>query len=116
MSRRGCRTLSTVSHAPYWLLIAVLASTRPLGQALSMRLYHAALELHKSGRGSTKLSGDLATGEVRSLGKSLGMGSIGGPGFEAELETPEGRLGVKFLLTRQALDAEESAPQPQSLN
>ena len=115
MSRRGCRTLSTVSHAPYWLLIAVLASTRPLGQALSMRLYHAALELHKSGKNVTKLSGDLATGEVRSLGRSLGMGSIGGPGFEAELETPEGHLGVKFLLTRQALDAEES-PQPQALN
>ena len=115
MSRRGCRTLWTVNPAPYWLLIAVLASTRPLGQALSVRLYHAALELHKSGQGMTKLSGDLATGEVRALGRSLAMGSIGGPGFEAELETPEGHLGVKFLLTRQALEAEET-PQPQSLN
>jgi len=115
MSRRQCRTLSVVNPAPYWLLIAVLASTRPLGQALATRLYHAALELHKSGAGITKLTGDLATGEVRSLGRSLALGSIGGPGFEAELETPEGHLGVKFLLTRQALD-ETDEPQPQSLN
>jgi hypothetical protein len=86
-------------------------SSRPLGDALAMRLYHAALGLHRRGEGLERLSGDLATGEVRSLGRSVAVGSIGGPGFEAELETPEGKLSVRFLLTRQALDSAEESPQ-----
>jgi hypothetical protein len=90
---------------PYWMLIAVLQSTVPLAEALAMRLYHAALDLHERQEGKTALAGDLATGEVRRLGEDLLVGSIGGPGFEADLDTPRGKGHVRYVLTREALDA-----------
>lgn len=92
--------------AAYWMLIAVLASNIPLPQALSHRLYQAALELHREQRDRLRLSGDLALGEVRRLGRSMLLGSIGGPAFEAQLDTPQGSGLVRFLLTRQALEHE----------
>jgi hypothetical protein len=91
----------------YWLLIAVLQSTVPLEQALAMRLYQAAIDLHRRSENVAKLSGDLAMGEVRRLGRDLLIGAIGGPGFEAELSTPKGAGTVRFILTRQGLEAEE---------
>src|SRR5262245_596844 len=90
--------------AAYWLLIAVLSSTLPLEPALAMRLYHAAVDLHLRQAGRSLLQGDLATGEVRRLGRDLLLGSVGGPGFEAELDTPRGHGSVRFILTRQGLD------------
>jgi hypothetical protein len=94
---------------PYWLLVAVLASTRPLEEALAMRLYRSALELETKGRKKARVAGDLASGEVRAQGKVLSLGSISGPAFEADLETPKGRLEVRFLLTRQGLEAAAEA-------
>ena len=101
----------------YWMLIAVLHSTVPLPPALANRLYRAALELQRGELAVTKLSGDLAMGEVRRLGRSLLLGSIGGPGFEAHLDTPNGSGVVRFILTRQALEHEgieapEDSPAP----
>lgn len=95
---------------PYWLLIAVLQSSLPLEPALAMRLYHAALELHRGDGGMTRLTGDLAMGEVRRLGRTLVLGSIVGPGFEAQLDTPKGSSTVRFILTRQGLGEEEPLP------
>ena len=92
---------------PYWLLIAVLQSNVPLVPALSARLYHAARDLYKTDQGSVRLSGDLAMGEVRSLKKDLLLGSIAGPGFEADLDTPHGSGRVRFILTRQGMDEPE---------
>jgi hypothetical protein len=89
---------------PYWLLIAVLRSTVPLEPALAMRLYHSAIELERSGTGSEQLSGDLAMGQLRRLGKHIALGSITGPGFEAELDTPRGAGVVRFVVTRQGLE------------
>jgi hypothetical protein len=98
---------------PYWLLIAVLLASRPLEPALATRLYQAALELHRQQTPSTRLSGDLASGEVRRLGRSLALGSVSGPAFEAELETHSGPLRVQFLLTRQGLEGlDDDAPPP----
>jgi hypothetical protein len=94
---------------PYWLLIAVLQSTVPLAEPLAMRLYHAARDLHERQAGKVKLSGDLATGELRRTGKDLLIGSIGGPGFEAELDTPQGSGLVRFLLTREGLGESDAA-------
>ena len=107
---------------PYWLLIAVLQSTTPLSPALAMRLCHAALALHRESRAVEKLTGELAVGEVRRLDRSLVLGAIGGPGFEAELDTPTGHGSVRFILTRQALEmgeagdgADEAPPQRRGL-
>jgi hypothetical protein len=100
------------------MLIAVLFSTMALPEALSIRLYRAALALESEGRGVERLTGDLALGEVRRLGKTLALGSLVGPAFEAELETPSGSGRVRFLVTEQALRHEGvgAAPAPQSLN
>lgn len=95
--------------APYWLLIAVLQSTVPLEPPLALRLYRSALELHRQREDVEKLTGDLALGEVRRLGRALVLGSISGPGFEAQLDTPRGSGTVRFILTRQGL-AEAGLP------
>jgi len=101
---------------PYWMLIAVLFSTMPLAEALSMRLYRAALALEREGRGVEKLSGDLALGEVRRLGKTMALGSLVGPAFEAELDTPAGNGKVRFIVTEQALRHEGIGGEPRTLN
>ena len=95
---------------PYWLLIAVLQSTLPLEPALAMRLYHAAVELHRESGATSTLTGDLAMGEVRRLGRELLIGSIGGPGFEAELDTPRGSGMVRFVITPEGMRQREEAP------
>jgi hypothetical protein len=99
-------------RTPSWMLVAVLSSTVPLAEALVMRLYHAARTLHERQEGKSTLAGDLASGEVRRLGQDLLLGTIGGPGFEAELETPRGKGHVRFLLTREALAAAPEQPAP----
>lgn len=81
----------------------MLFSTLPLSEPLAVRLYRAAIGLEKSGRGIEKLTGDLALGEVRRLGKHLALGAIAGPAFEAQLDTPTGTNTVRFLLTDRAL-------------
>jgi hypothetical protein len=85
------------------MLIAVLFSTIALSEALSIRLYQAALTLEREGRGVEKLTGDLAMGQVRRLGKVEALGSLVGPTFEAELDTPTGSGKVRFIVTEQAL-------------
>ncbi len=93
------------------MLIAVLFSTMPLPEALALRLYRAALGLERSGAGVEKLTGDLALGEVRRLGRTQALGTLVGPAFEAELETPSGAGKVRFIVTEQAL-AEEGLERP----
>ncbi len=94
-----------------WLLIAVLHSNVPLEQAVALRLYHAALALHTERGSVQKIQGDLATGQVRRLGRDMLIGAIGGPAFEAELDTPRGSGTVRFVLTPEGLRALE-APAP----
>jgi hypothetical protein len=99
------------------MLIAVLFSTVALSEALSIRLYRAAITLETEGRGTEKLSGDLAMGEVRRLGKTLNLGSLVGPAFEADLDTPNGSGRVRFIVTEQALRYEGvAATETQALN
>ena len=94
------------SKAPYWRLIAVLASSMPLEPALAMRLYHAARTLHDEDSGACKIAGDLAQGEVRNLKKEQALGAIVGPMFEAEIDTPRGSGVVRFIVTREGLEAD----------
>jgi len=88
---------------PYWVLISVLFSNIHVTEAIAARLYHAALDLYRNGEGLAKIQGDLVQGEVRNLKKDLLLGVIGGPGFEAHLDTERGSGTVRFLLTRQGL-------------
>jgi hypothetical protein len=89
---------------PAWLLVCILFSTLPLSPALAMALHETAYDLYTRGAGAKDLSGDLAFGKVRNLRKDMLLGTIGGPAFEAELETDRGPGTVRFLLTRQGLD------------
>jgi hypothetical protein len=104
--------------APSWLLIAVLQSSLPLEEAAALRLYHAALTLHANAGSVEKIQGDLMTGQVRRLGKTMLIGTIGGPAFEADLDTPRGSGHVRFLLTPEGLEragaTEGHAPRSQA--
>ena len=87
-----------------WLLIAVLESTFPLEEAVTLRLYHAAMTLHAEAGSVEKIQGDLMNGQVRRLGKTMLLGAIGGPAFEADLDTPRGSGHVRFVLTPEGLE------------
>ncbi len=98
---------------PYWILLSILFSDVQLTSALAMTLHQAALDLYRTGDGIRNVSGDLVSGRVRSLGKSMTLGAIAGPAFEADLETARGKGRVSFLLTRQGLELlgqEKAAP------
>jgi len=97
---------------PTWLLISVLFSSVPLTAALAGVLYQAAYQLYQGDGAATPVAGDVVTGRVRNLRKEMLLGTIGGPAFEAELETERGPGKVRFLLTRQALDLMQASPPP----
>jgi hypothetical protein len=89
---------------PYWYLISVLASTIPLEPELAMSLYEVASSLHRSGDGHGEVVQDRMEGRVTNLHRSFALGSISGPGFEADVEMPSGKGKVRFLLTREGVD------------
>src|SRR5690242_16815308 len=64
----------------------------------------------------TPVAGDLVSGKVRNLRKDFLVGTIGGPAFEADLETERGAGTVRFMLTRQGLELMSDKPPPQMLN
>jgi hypothetical protein len=98
---------------PAWTLISVLFSSFPLERSLAVTLHQAALELYRRDEGVGPVAGDLVSGRVVNLKKSFSLGSIAGPGFEAEIDTARGSGKVRYLLTRQGLEAmgvEDPAP------
>jgi hypothetical protein len=99
---------------PTWLLISVLFSSVPLTPALAATLHETAYDLYTRGAGAKRVAGDLVSGRVRNLRKDMLLGTIGGPAFEAELDTARGHGKVRFLLTRQGIDLmhERAAPAP----
>ncbi len=101
---------------PYWVLISILFSTQPLTPALAMHLHGVAYALYASDEGRGKLDGELVQGEVRNLRKSVAMGSITGPGFEADFDTERGHGQVRFLLTEEGIARMAQARPPASLN
>jgi hypothetical protein len=96
--------MSERQDPPYWLLISVLFSSVPLTPVLAMTLHQAAYDLYRRNAGATPVAGDLLQGRVTNLRKDVLLGTIGGPAFEAQIETERGRGKVRFLLTRQGLD------------
>jgi hypothetical protein len=99
-----------------WTLISVLLSTIPLEPSLAAALHEAALDLYRRGGRAQAVAGDVATGRVVNLRKTLALGAISGPAFEATLETARGRGIVRYLLTSQGLDREGAAPPRRLLN
>jgi len=65
-------------QGPSWRLIAVLASSFPLGEALARWLYQSAVELHGSGAETLRLAGDLGEGMLRDSRQEALIGVIGG--------------------------------------
>jgi hypothetical protein len=107
---------------PTWLLISVLFSSVPLSDALAATLHQAAYDLYRRDAGASSVAGDVVSGRVRNLRRDMLIGSIGGPAFEAELETARGAGKVRFLLTRQGIELMQelgpkaAAPGPRYLN
>ena len=89
---------------PYWLLISVLFSSQPLTPSLAMTLHQAAYDLYCREASVAEVAGDTLSGKVRNLKKDVLVGSMGGPAFEAEIETERGSGQVRFFLTRQGLE------------
>lgn len=89
-----------------WTLISVLLSTIPLSASLAATLHQAALELYRRDDGAQEVAGDLVNGRVVNLKKTMQLGAITGPAFEARLETERGSGMVRYLLTRQGLERE----------
>ncbi len=89
-----------------WTLISVLLSTIPLEASLAATLHQAALDLYRSDGGVQAVAGDVVSGRVVNLRKTLQLGAISGPAFEARLETARGRGIVRYLLTAQGLEQE----------
>jgi hypothetical protein len=102
---------------PGWTLISVLFSTFPLEGALVATLHQAALDLYQRGQATGPVSGDaasghLVSGRVVNLRRSMALGTLTGPAFEAELETARGSGKVRYLLTRQGLELLGVGPPP----
>ena len=90
--------------ASRWTLISVLFSSVPLSSGLAATLHQAALELYRRDEPTTPVVGELVTGRVTNLRKTMQLGAITGPAFEAKLETERGSGTVRYLLTRQGLE------------
>jgi len=90
---------------PAWTLISVLFSSFPLEGSLAATLHQAALDLYRRDAGAGPVAGDVVSGRVVNLKKSFSLGAITGPGFEAEIDTARGSGKVRYLLTRQGLEA-----------
>ena len=100
---------------PYWRLLSVLFSSFPMTSSLAMTLYQAAFELQQTDARQKKVSGDVLSGTVRNLKRHAVIGSVGGPTFEADVETERGHGLVRFLLTREGLEAQGLVDTPPHL-
>ncbi len=89
-----------------WTLISVLFSSISLSASLAATLHEAALDLYRRDDPMQPVAGDMVTGRVVNLKKTMQLGAITGPAFEAKLETERGSGTVRYLLTRQGLERE----------
>ncbi len=89
-----------------WTLISVLLTTIPLEASLAATLHQAALDLYRRDASIQPVAGDVVRGRVVNLRKTLQLGAISGPAFEATLDTARGSGVVRYLLTTQGLERE----------
>jgi hypothetical protein len=81
-----------------------------------MSLHEAAYDLYRRDESVARIQGDLVQGEVRNLHQDLLLGTIGGPAFEADIDTERGSGKVRFLLTNQGIEAMSESKPGASLN
>ncbi len=93
-----------------WTLISVLFSSVPLDGSLAGLLHETALALYRDDRVVQQVAGDILSGQVVNLRKTLQLGAITGPAFEATLETARGKGMVRYLLTTQGLELAGARP------
>jgi hypothetical protein len=105
----------TDSETPYWMLISVLFSSQQLTPSLAMTLHQAAYELYQRNDSGQEILGDMVSGQVVNLRKEVLLGTIGGPAFEAKIETERGAGTVRFILTRQGLEMLQSYRPPKEM-
>lgn len=98
------------AESPSWTLISVLFSTVPLDGALAGLLHETAVDLFREDRSVQQIAGDALSGHIVNLKKTLQLGAISGPAFEATLETARGKGKVRFLLTTQGLELAGAQP------
>ncbi len=107
---------------PGWTLISVLFSSIPLSASLAATLHQAAVELYRRDEATGPVAGDLVNGRVVNLKRTMQLGTLTGPAFEARLDTERGSGTVRYLLTRQGLellgvpDRPRAAARPTYLN
>jgi hypothetical protein len=87
-----------------WTLISVLFSSIPLSAALAATLHEAAVDLYRRDEATGPVAGDILSGRIVNLKKTMQLGAITGPAFEAKVDTERGSGTVRYLLTRQGLD------------
>ncbi|MFO0558351.1 MAG: hypothetical protein U0269_10075 [Polyangiales bacterium] len=87
-----------------WRLISVLFSTQPLSSSLARILFDAAWDLYRTDTGSAKINAPLVQGKIDNLRRDMMLGTVGGPAFEATIDTERGTGTVRFLITRQGLE------------
>ena len=99
-----------------WRLISVLFSTQPLSSTLARILFDAAWDLYRTDTGSAKLDAPLVQGRIDNLRRDMMLGTVGGPAFEATIDTERGTGRVRFLITRHGLEymAEQLHPSQQN--
>jgi len=95
-----------------WTLISVLFSSIPLSASLAATLHEVALDLYREDAAMRPVAGDVVSGRVVNLKKTLALGAITGPAFEARLETARGSGTVRYLVTRQGLELQGLAAPP----
>jgi hypothetical protein len=75
--------------------------------AVALRLHEAAYDLHRKDGTVARLATDDLRGEIVNLRQDALLGTIGGPVFEARVETESGEGVVRFFLTRAGLELME---------
>jgi hypothetical protein len=102
------------SAASRWTLISVLFSSVQLSASIAATLHQAALELYRRDEPTSPVAGDTMAGRVVNLRKTMQLGAISGPAFEASLETERGSGTVRYLLTRDGLELSGLSERPAS--
>lgn len=95
---------------PHWTLISVLFSSIPLSPSLAATLHEGALDLYRRDAATVPVAGDLVSGRIVNLKKTLQLGALTGPGFEARVDTERGSGTVRYLVTRQGLELAGAQP------
>jgi hypothetical protein len=99
-----------------WQLVSVLFSTQPLTASLARVLFDAAWELYRSDGERAPIRAPLAQGHIENLRKDVLLGTVGGPSFEATIDTERGAATVRFVITRQGLELMAQQVGPEQLN